>query len=51
MLQYWMEAHPEATWHHLVTALRSPGVDLTAVASDIESNFNGRNYVHYVIVC
>ena len=43
MLQYWMDTHPEATWHHLVTALRSPGVDLTTVASDIEKNFTGKN--------
>ena len=42
MLQYWMSTHSEATWHHLVTALRSPGVDLTAIASDIESKFTGR---------
>ena len=42
MLQYWMSTHSEATWHHLVTALRSPGVDLTAIASDIESKFAGK---------
>ena len=42
MLQYWMSTHSEATWHHLVTALRSPGVDLTAIASDIESKFTGK---------
>ena len=45
MLQYWMDAHPKATWHHLVTALRSPGVDLAAVASDIEENFTGKVYI------
>ena len=42
MLQYWMDTHPEATWHHLVTALKSPGVEMVAVASDIEKNFTGR---------
>ena len=42
MLQYWMDTHPEATWHQLVTALRSPGVDLFAIATDIEKNFTGR---------
>ena len=45
MLQYWMDTHPEATWHHLVTALRSPGVDLAAIAADIERNFIGKIYV------
>ena len=42
MLQMWMDTHPEATWHHLVTALRSPGVDLATVAADIEGNFTGK---------
>ena len=42
MLQYWMDTQPEATWHDLVTALKSPGVELAAVASDIESNFTGK---------
>ena len=41
MFQYWMDTHPEVTWHHLVIALRSPGVDLAAVASDMEKNFTG----------
>ena len=41
MLQYWMDSHPKATWHHLVTALRSPGVNLAAVAADVECNFTG----------
>ena len=42
MLRYWMEAHPEATWDHLVKALKSPGVELNTVASDIEKNFTGK---------
>ena len=46
MLQYWMSTNPEATWHQLVTALRSPGVDLTTVASDIEKNFTGKSDVN-----
>jgi len=45
MLQYWMDTQPEATWHHLVTALRSPGVELASVASDIEKNFAGKTDV------
>ena len=42
MLKKWMDTHPKATWHHLVTALRSPGVDLAAVASEMEKNFTGK---------
>ena len=51
MLQYWMNTHPKATWHQLVTALRSPGVELAAVASNIEKNFAGKmvDSVTYVL--
>lgn len=42
MLQYWMKKHPKATWHHLVAALMSPGVNLDTVASDIKENFTGK---------
>ena len=42
MLQYWMKTYPEATWHDLVTALKSPGVDLPALASDIETNLTSK---------
>ena len=38
-----MDTHPEATWHQLITALRSPGVNLVAVAFDIEKKFTGNN--------
>ena len=48
MLQYWKETHPEATWHDLVTALKSPGVELTAVASDIEKKFTGKTLLSTV---
>ena len=43
MLQFWMDTHPEATWHHLITALRSPGVNLVSVAAEIEKNVTGKN--------
>ena len=42
MLQFWMEGYSEPTWHFLVTALKSPGVDLPAIASDIERKFIGK---------
>ena len=49
MLQFWMDTDPEATWHDLVMALRSPGVDLSRAASDIESNFAGKNIISFCI--
>ena len=51
MLQYWWDTHPEAAWHHLVTALRSPGVDLGTVASVIERDFTGtvENLMHVLL--
>ena len=42
MLQYWMDTHPKANWHHLVAALMSPGVNLAVIAADIEKNFTGK---------
>ena len=44
MLRYWIDKHPQATWHQLVTALRSSGVDLDTVASNIEERFTDTNY-------
>ena len=49
MLQHWMDTHPEATWHDLVMALRSPGVDLPSAASVIENNFAGKNIISFCI--
>ena len=46
MLQYWMDTHPKVTWHDLVAALMSPGVNLAAVASDIQKNFTGKINVY-----
>ena len=50
MLQFWMSTHPKATWHNLVMALRSPGVDLPNAASVIERNFAGKNVVTVRII-
>ena len=50
MLQYWMDTHSEATWHQLVTALKSPGVDLAVAACDIEKDFIGKNDVIYFLL-
>ena len=41
MFNYWKQSHPEANWYNLVKALRSPGIRLHAVASDIEEKFIG----------
>ena len=41
MFQYWMDTH-QVTWQQLVTALRSPGVNLAAVSADIERKFIGK---------
>ena len=54
MFQYWWRSHPEATWNILLIKLRSSGVNLATVASDIEKNFTGKHdvnlyYLHYLI--
>ena len=50
MFQYWMDTHPKATWLQLVTALRSPGVELAAIASNIEKNFASKmmDYIMHI---
>jgi len=52
MFEYWMDTHPEATWNHLAVALKSPGVDLTSVASEIEKNFSSQcNVLANYVIC
>ena len=41
MLLVWKQSHPTASWYILVEALRSPGVELNAVAFNIEKCFTG----------
>ena len=50
MLRYWIDNHPEATWHQLVTALRSRGVDLHNVATRIEGNLSDYSKENYRIL-
>ena len=50
MVTKWMDTHTEATWHLLLTALRSPGVDLVAVAADIEREINGKLVIYVGIL-
>ena len=41
MLNYWLNTHPNATWHHLITALKERGVELNNVADKLEKRFVG----------
>ena len=36
MLQYWLENAPGATWDDLIYALRALGLQLLAIANDVE---------------
>jgi len=47
MFRYWKQTHPDTNWYHLVTALKSPGVELHLVAADIEKKFNGNEMTLY----
>ena len=47
MFDYWKQTHPDANWHHLVAALKSPGVELLLVAADIEKKFDGNEIILY----
>ena len=43
MFTYWRQSHPEDNWNNLVTALKSPGVEMDAVAAKLEKMFTGKN--------
>ena len=42
LFRYWLQTHPNANWDQLVKALRSPAVELIAVAESVESRFTGK---------
>ena len=42
MFRYWLQTHPNADWHHLIAALRSRGVEMITLATDLEKKFSGR---------
>ena len=41
MFRYWLNANTDASWQQLIEALRSPAVELSAVAADIETMLTG----------
>ena len=47
MFWHWLRTDPNASWHQLVTSLRSPAVELHVVAADIEKMFQGQCMCKY----
>ena len=43
MFQKWLETYPNGTWHQIVEALTSPGVQLRRVAEELQENLIGKN--------
>ena len=41
MFWLWLKSHPNASWHQLIEALKSPAIQLHSVAADIERMFTG----------
>ena len=41
MLKYWLEITPGVTWDNLIHALRAPGLELLAIADDVEKEVQG----------
>ena len=41
MLQHWLNITPEASWDNLIHALRTPVLELLAIAGDIEKEVKG----------
>lgn len=42
MFNYWLQIHPNATWHELINTLESPGVELNNVATMVEELLSGK---------
>ena len=42
MLWYWLKANSKANWQQLLNSLRSPALELNAVASNIEAILAGK---------
>ena len=41
MLKCWLKVTPGATWNNLIHALRAPGLQLLAIANDVEKEVEG----------
>ena len=41
MFWFWLQSHPNASWYQLVECLKSPAVQLHALAADIEKLYAG----------
>jgi len=48
MLNYWLHTHPNATWNHLITALKERGVELNSVADKLYKTFAGKFNCYHV---
>lgn len=41
MFRLWRSTNPDASWWQIVEALKSPGIDLTSVAVELERKLSG----------
>ena len=46
MLKYWLKITPGATWDNLIHALRAPGLQLMAIADEVEKEVEGNYAMH-----
>ena len=44
MLKYWLKITPRATWNNLIHALRAPGLQLLAIADDVEKEVRSKYF-------
>ena len=41
MFRLWLSTNHDASWWQIVEALKSPGIDLSSVAADLEKKLSG----------
>ena len=55
MFWYWLRSNPDASWYQLIDCLKSPAVELHALAADIETKFTGiilfKSYLQVFFCC
>jgi len=51
MFQKWLDKTPDASWNHVLAALRCPSVELNHLANQIEQKFKEKCEISLFVLC
>lgn len=43
MFEFWLDTHVNSTWHQIMEALKSPGVDLQTFTAELKEKLTGKH--------